>query len=42
MIERLLPFGGIRVEDDVEVTLDGHRTHPRGVRCSNVRGRGRK
>ena len=25
MIERLLPFGGIRVEDDVEVILDGHR-----------------
>ena len=25
MIERLLPFGGIRVEDDVEVTEDGHR-----------------
>ncbi len=25
MIERLLPFGGIRVEDDVEVTQDGHR-----------------
>ncbi len=23
-IERLLPFGGIRVEDDVEVTQDGH------------------
>jgi len=25
IIERLLPFGGIRVEDDVEVTQDGHR-----------------
>jgi Xaa-Pro dipeptidase len=25
LIERLLPFGGIRVEDDVEVTQDGHR-----------------
>ena len=25
MIERLAPFGGIRVEDDVEVTQDGHR-----------------
>lgn len=25
MIERLLPFGGIRVEDNVEVTADGHR-----------------
>ena len=24
-IERLVPFGGIRVEDDVEVTHDGHR-----------------
>jgi Xaa-Pro dipeptidase len=25
LIERLLPFGGIRVEDDVEVTQEGHR-----------------
>jgi Xaa-Pro dipeptidase len=25
MIERLVPFGGIRIEDDVEVTADGHR-----------------
>jgi len=25
MIERLVPFGGIRVEDNVEVTADGHR-----------------
>lgn len=24
-IERLAPFGGIRIEDDVEVTRDGHR-----------------
>src|SRR4029078_8167291 len=24
-LARLLPFGGIRVEDDVEVTQDGHR-----------------
>jgi Xaa-Pro dipeptidase len=24
-IERLAPFGGIRVEDDVEVTADGHK-----------------
>jgi Xaa-Pro dipeptidase len=24
-IERLVPFGGIRIEDDVEVTADGHR-----------------
>jgi Xaa-Pro dipeptidase len=25
LVERLIPFGGIRVEDDVEVTVDGHR-----------------
>jgi Xaa-Pro dipeptidase len=25
MIERLLPFGGVRIEDDVEVVQDGHR-----------------
>jgi Xaa-Pro dipeptidase len=25
MVERLLPFGGIRIEDNVEVTADGHR-----------------
>jgi Xaa-Pro dipeptidase len=24
-IERLVPFGGIRIEDDIEVTADGHR-----------------
>lgn len=25
MIERLVPFGGIRIEDNLEVTADGHR-----------------
>jgi Xaa-Pro dipeptidase len=25
MIERLVPFGGIRIEDDVEITANGHR-----------------
>ncbi len=30
-IERLLPFGGIRIEDDVEVTKDGNRNLTRDV-----------
>ena len=42
MIERLLPFGGIRVEDDVEVTLDGHRNLTReAFAAATSRGRGR-
>jgi Xaa-Pro dipeptidase len=24
-IERLVPFGGIRIEDNIEITADGHR-----------------
>jgi len=40
MIERLLPFGGIRVEDDVEVTLDGHRNLTReAFAAATSRGR---
>ena len=46
MIERLLPFGGIRVEDDVEVTQDGHRNLTRETfaalsSAAGARGRAR-
>jgi len=47
LIERLLPFGGIRVEDDVEVTQDGHRNLTRetfaalGSAAQSARGRAR-
>ena len=47
LIERLLPFGGIRVEDDVEVTQDGHRNLTRetfaalGSAAPSARGRAR-
>jgi Xaa-Pro dipeptidase len=47
LIERLLPFGGIRVEDDVEVTQDGHRNLTRetfaaiGDAAPGARGRAR-
>ena len=46
LIERLLPFGGIRVEDDVEVTQDGHRnltreTFAAGDTAPGARGRAR-
>ncbi len=43
MIERLLPFGGIRIEDDVEVTHDGHRNLTREAFAARRRraGRGR-
>ncbi len=42
MIERLLPFGGIRVEDDVEVTQDGHRNLTREAFAATLQNRGRK
>jgi len=43
LIERLLPFGGIRVEDDVEVTLDGHRNLTREAFAAAAhRTRGRR
>jgi Xaa-Pro dipeptidase len=43
LIERLLPFGGIRVEDDVEVTVDGHRNLTReAFVAAPPRARGRK
>jgi Xaa-Pro dipeptidase len=40
MIERLAPFGGIRIEDNVEVTADGHRNLTRDA-FSAARGNGR-
>ena len=43
IIERLLPFGGIRVEDDVEVTQDGHRNLTREAFAAAMpQNRGRK
>ncbi|HVY66167.1 MAG TPA: Xaa-Pro dipeptidase [Gammaproteobacteria bacterium] len=43
IIERLLPFGGIRVEDDVEVTQDGHRNMTReAFAAAAPQNRGRK
>lgn len=39
-IERLVPFGGIRIEDDVEVTADGHRNLTRDAFAA-ARGNGR-
>ena len=42
MIERLLPFGGIRIEDNVEVTADGHRNLTRDAfAAAPVRNGGR-
>jgi Xaa-Pro dipeptidase len=44
LIERLVPFGGIRIEDDVEVTQDGHRNLSREAfaAAATARSRGRK
>ena len=42
LIERFLPFGGIRIEDDVEVTTDGYRNLTReafAAVASEARGR---
>jgi Xaa-Pro dipeptidase len=41
MIERLVPFGGIRIEDNVEVTADGHRNLTRDAFAAALRGNGR-
>ncbi len=46
LIERLVPFGGIRIEDDVEVTLEGSRNLTREAFAAvpdavPTRGRGR-
>ncbi len=42
-VERLLPFGGIRVEDNVEVTADGHRNLTReAFAAAEQRNRSRK
>jgi Xaa-Pro dipeptidase len=45
-IERMLPIGGIRVEDDVEVTAEGHRNLTREAFATvgdppQIRGRAR-
>jgi Xaa-Pro dipeptidase len=37
MIERLVPFGGIRIEDNVEVTADGHRNLTRDAFAAATR-----
>jgi Xaa-Pro dipeptidase len=43
MIERLLPFGGIRIEDNIEITPDGHRNLTReAFAAAAQRNRGRK
>jgi Xaa-Pro dipeptidase len=43
MIERLVPFGGIRIEDNVEVTADGHRNLTReAFAAADTRGNGRQ
>ena len=43
IIERLLPFGGIRIEDDIEVTHDGHRNLTReAFAAATSQNRGRK
>jgi len=43
IIERLLPFGGIRIEDNVEVTQDGHRNLTReAFAAATSQNRGRK
>ena len=43
IIERLLTFGGIRVEDDIEVTQDGHRNLTReAFAAATAQNRGRK
>jgi Xaa-Pro dipeptidase len=42
IIERLLPFGGIRVEDDVEVTVDGHRNLTREAFAAAARAGSRR
>jgi Xaa-Pro dipeptidase len=41
MIERLVPFGGIRIEDNVEVTADGHRNLTRDAFAAALRRNGR-
>jgi Xaa-Pro dipeptidase len=46
LLERLVPFGGIRIEDDVEVTLEGCKNLTREAfaavpDAAPLRGRGR-